>query len=266
MSSNRPLLGDLVRVLAAWWIGLTAVAVTSAYLTSAGLQSYRTPWGLIDTVAGSLWLVFPFVAFVAGSAASRHPSRGRAAAHASAVIVAGATVAYLCGALLAPAAEYRRLASVGIDVSVRFPFGPNTPEAFARRRAAIVRSPPERYTFSMDRPLELPPNWVSYQIHAPLAITVFALPNALLGLLIGWLTTGLSPPGRRQARWASGLLSAIAFLVAAQVGTQWVRAAPEHSAVTAAWAPLAVPLSLCVALSVVLWRRGRLHASAERDV
>ena len=57
-------------------------------------------------------------------------------------------------------------------------------------------------------------------------MALFAILAGLLGQLVGFLTGSLSPPARRNARWALGLLTAILFFLAQAVGGEWVRVRP----------------------------------------
>ena len=108
------------------------------------------------------------------------------------------------------------------------------------------------YSFRIGRPLTHPPNWLTYLLHSVVVITCFTILAALLGHRGGTLTTGLSPPNRRNARWALGLASSIAFFLAEAAGGDWVRANPSNSGVVGAWVPLVVPLAVLGLLEVLL--------------
>jgi len=101
--------------------------------------------------------------------------------------------------------------------------------------------PPGKFSLHIDRPLEQPPNWLTYRIHSPVVIAGFALLAALMGRGLAGLTTGLSPPRRRIARLGLGLAAALAFFLAHAAGGQWVRADPTNPGVLGAWLPLLVP-------------------------
>lgn len=268
MISGRSLLVGILKRLGSWWLLLTALAITSLYLSSDGLGTIRAPWGAADALVTRLSLVFPFVAFAGGLAgATRRAGVRRSVAAVLLVTALAAALAYVGGEVLGPVARYRQALATGDDVSATFPFGPYTPRTLVRLRAAVLAAPPEAYGFSVDGPLSLPPNWITYLIHAPVAMALFAIPNALLGFILGWMTSDVGPPSRRRhVRWAAGLASGVTFFVAAFVGTQWVRASPDHSALMGAWAPLLLPAIECLFLAVVLTRRSRLHEPPDTSV
>lgn len=242
-----------------WWTVLTLVALSSLYLSTPSLPTRGSWWGLIHATASRLWIMFPFVAFAGGLAGSveRRP-RSATAAVTLTVGFLGA-MAYMCGAVVAPIAELEADRLIGIRDEVRYPMGAQTPQGLLRQRSVVVERPPATYRFSIDRPLEHPPNWLTYLIHQPLALYVFALLNALLGLLVGWSTTGLSPPRRRHVRWFAGIVVGLIYYAAAAFGTAWVRASPENSGVVAAWLPLSLPL---LALALGFIRRRHRHRPA----
>ena len=123
-----------------------------------------------------------------------------------------------------------------------YPFGPPTPGGLLAHRSAIEADPPETYNFRVDSPLSRPPNWLTYLFHSVIALAFYSVFAVLLGHRSGKLTTGLSPPDRRNARWALGLVGAIAFFVAEAAGGEWVRADPSNSGVLGAWFPMVVPV------------------------
>jgi len=253
----------------AWWAALTLMALSGLYLSTPSLPTRGSWWGLIHAMASRLWIVFPFIAFaggLAGSAAKHRP--GSSAAAVALTVGALGAIAYVCGAIVAPIAELEADRLIGISEEVRYPMGAQTPQGLRRQRAVVAERPRETYRFSIDRPLEHPPNWLTYLIHQPLALYVFALLNALLGLLVGWSTTGLSPPQRRHLRWFGGIVAGLIYYAVAAFGAAWVRTSPENSGVVAAWLPLSFPL-LALALGLVRRRHRRppeLHTGASSGV
>jgi hypothetical protein len=128
----------------------------------------------------------------------------------------------------------------------------------------VEAHPPDSFSFQVDRPLQRPPNWLTYLIHGPAAIAAFAVLSALIGWLTAGLTTGLSPPIRFSARWAIGLASALSFLLVEFAAGDWVRADPSHSGLLAAWGPLVLPLLILVVLRFLARRPGPgLHVLAD---
>lgn len=259
----------MVRSDLRWWLALTSLALASLYLSGAQVASLHTGWGLLGATASRLWIVFPFIAFAGGVARSK--ANGRPGDAAVAVTIATSTlglIAFVIGVWIAPLAEVEADRAVGLAVELRYPFGAQTPTSLVRHRIAILEEPPEAYGFSVDQPLTHPPNWLTYLIHQPFAVFAFGVLNALLGLLIGWSTTGLSPPKRGQVRWLLGLVAGLLFFLVARLGGQWVRLSPENSGVLAAWLPLVVPL-LALAVAYLVWRSSNsdgLHGGAEPDV
>jgi hypothetical protein len=128
-------------------------------------------------------------------------------------------------------------------------------------RAQVEANPPSEFSYSVDRPFESSPGWLTYRIHSLAVFSLFAILAALLGRQAGFLTSGLSPPARRNARWAIGLFTAVAFFLAEAVGGEWVRLDPVHSGILGAWLPLALPLAeLAILTRVAHQRQRRLHA------
>jgi hypothetical protein len=262
-----PSKSDYLRITLAtvrWWIALSAVALLGLYLSGGGLAAVRTWWGFVDAAASRIGVAFPFAAFAAGIAGAALAVRRRAAVVVVMLTSLGlGVISYVAGSLVAPIAEMEAYRRIGVDLQVRYPLGARTMFELVRRRDRLLRSPPAEYSFSVERPLDHPPNWLLYLVHQPIAFVVFGVTNAVLGLLVGWATTGLSPPRRGHTRWALGLASAIAFFVPASAGARWVRVSPESSAVLAAWLPLVVPLvAIALAYAIV---RSRLRRDFHAD-
>lgn len=208
-------------------------------------------------------LVLPFAAFAGGLSISRDSSIWAAGKYA----VPLAVLSYVLLAYGAPIARDRLQNPSGSDISTQAHPGPRTPSALKAWRAQVEANPPAEFDYSVDRPLARPPVWLTYRLHSVAAIAFFAILAALLGQLAGYLTTGLSPPARRNARWAIGLLSALAFYMAVMVGEDWVRSDPLHSGILGAWVPLLLPLTeLAILGRLTHLRRRRLHASAPPSV
>ena len=247
-----------------WWSGVVAIAALSLYLSDAGQETLWSPWGLVEAIGSHLWLVFPFVAFSGGLAVVGE-ARGSATKAVIASTFVLAALAWVIGAYVVPVAELRADAAAGYDVEARYPFGANTPSGIFTRRADIVASPPTSFGFSVEAPLQQPPNWLLFLIHQPFAFAVFGLVNALLGLVSGWATSGLSPPKRRNARWGLGLGSALFFYLLSLGGAAWVQRSPDHSALVGAWLPVVYPL-LLLGISAWVARQRDLHAFGGSDV
>lgn len=247
-----------------WWLGVVVVASVSLYLSAADQDTLWSAWGLLEAVGSSAWLAFPFVAFSGGIAVVAY-ERVRAVRALLSTTAGLGLVAYSFGALLVPMAERRADAAAGYDIQARYPYGANTPGAVLARRAEIIASSSTEFGFSVEDPMRRPPNWLLYIVHQPIALGVFGIVNALLGLLAGWWTTGLSPPKRRNTRWSLGLGSALVFYLLSTGGAAWVRSDPTHFALLGAWLPLVPPLLILLGAAWVA-RRVDLHGSAPLDV
>ena len=245
-----------------WAAALVVIAAAHQVATAAPGGGWHVTNLGYQTLA---WfgLVLTFAAFAGGLSISRVSSIWSAGKLAVPITV----IAYVLLAYAAPIARYRVQSSRGVDVSTRDPFGPATPSALRALRDQVEADPPLEFNYRFDRPFELPPSWLTYLLHSVAAMSIFAILAAVMGHLAGCLTSGLSPPARRNARWAMGLLSAVAFFLAVMVGDDWVRSDPLHSGILGAWVPLLLPLAeLAILARLTQMRRRRLHASAPPSV
>lgn len=241
-----------------WWLGLTALSLGLLYSAGGGAAGLLTAWGLVEALADRSSLTLPFAAFAGGLAAgsiSRPAVRLRSAAAIG--FVAG-VLAYGLGGWVVPTAEYRSLRGAPETVALRFPDGPRTPPILLAEYRRVRANPPAEYSFSTDTPDQVPPNWTLYLLHLDVAAAFFALVSTFLGLLVGGMTSGLSPPRRRRLRWSAGLLNAVGYLAVAIPVSRWVRQSPTNSALIAAWLPVVVG----VAVVLVLFAETRRHARA----
>ncbi len=241
-----------------WAGGLVALALLYWMLTGGPLEGSWSVWNTAYPLPAWTGLLLPFVAFAGGLAVYKSSSPRAVVLRVLPVI----GLSYVLLAYASPMVEYQAQSAWGRDVAIEFPFGPGTPEGLRALRSAVQADPPATYSFSVDRPFDKPPNWLTYLIHSLMAIAGFAVLAALLGQQAGFLTSGLSPPARWNARWGLGLLSAVAFFLAEAVGGEWVRLEPSNSGILGAWLPLVVPV-VELALLAFLTRRQRLrlHAS-----
>jgi hypothetical protein len=240
---------------AIWVVGLLLVNVI--HQVSSGLLDLGL-WGPLEVLfllPGWAGLLLPYAAFAGGLAA--HGTLPVPSVLKRGIVVA--MVSYLLLAYGSPLAEYRIYASRETDLAALYPYGPTTPSALLAQRSAAEADPPERYSFRIDRPLEQPPNWLTYLFHSVMAIAFYAVFAALLGQLSGKLTTGLSPPNRRNARWAMGLAGAVGFFLAEAAAGEWVRADPMNSGVLGAWLPMIVPAVEAGLLVALARAQGRDH-------
>ena len=246
-----------------WTAGLVALASVYQLLT-----------GFPEGGAPNLWSVAYYFTTMAGLCLPYASFAGGLAVHASlpmrSVVFRAALLASISYGLLAyasPVAEHRQEAAGGGDVVAKFPFGPDTPGGLRALKSAVEADPPARPSFRIDRPLETPPNWLTYLIHSLVVVAGFAILAALRGYQFGFLTSGLSPPARRNARWALGLATALAFFVAEAAGGEWARFDPANSGIVGAWLPLIVPLAELALLTVLVrFRKRRFHALPDSGV
>ena len=170
---------------------LLAVTVIAVLLLFAPPVSYAAiaAAGLADPVAGLVGPLRP----VAKLPYNRKKSVGGTAAGLVAAVLAVSSASVFLGARWYFQEEIRRSQEKQLE---------SLALVAQAAPAAVEADPPERYTFRIDRPLEQPPNWLTYLLHSVLAIAFYSVFAALLGHLSGKLTTGLSPPNRRNARWA----------------------------------------------------------------
>ena len=199
---------------AIWVAGLSVLNLIHQVSSGFFEGGIWRPGEVLAQFPGWVGLFLPFAAFAGGLAT-------HALLPVSSVLNRGVLIAVVSYLLLAyglPITTYIDGKNAGVDVAVLYPFGPATPGGLLARRSAIEADPPENYGFRVEDPLSRPPNWLTYLLHSVIVIAVFSVFSALLGHLAGKLTTGLSPPNRRNARWALGLAGAIAFFLAEAVG------------------------------------------------
>jgi len=197
-----------------WTAGLVTVASVFYVVAGSPPEGAWSVWHAAFRLTAWVGLFLPYASFAGGVAV--HASLPQRSVALRAVLLAA--ISYGLQAYVSPVAEYRDRTSRGGDVVTAFPFGPRTPGGFTALRSAVEADPPARYSFSVDHPLETPPNWLTYLIHSLIVVAGFALLAALLGYQVGFLTSGLSPPARRNARWALGLTTALTFFVAEAAG------------------------------------------------
>lgn len=202
----------------------------------------------------------PFVAFAGGAWTQRHePMRRTALVELALTTAAVAMIFYAVSAQALPHARYARDIARGVDVEQLHPFGPPDVRALLERRRQVVENPPLSYSYSTDRPLERPPNWLDYLIHRDLAFAAFTILNSFLGLLVARALFREGPVAHRRKLWASGLASGFAMLAAMRLGEGLVRSSLTVSGVAMAWLPLVIPLAAIGWLSLGPARPALVH-------
>jgi len=195
-------------------------------------------------------VLLPFTGIAAGLRAAATDRRT--------VLVAALTVgvgSYLITAWATPVLEH--VAVQGAATPIERPFGVPTPIGLLRQRAYVLQNPPEEYSLSVERPREIPPNWLLFCVWAPAAMACFGFLNVLLGKALAPATYHLNGRLRTAARWSFGLAVGWSFFVLISMAGAWVRGDPQRPGFLAAMLPLLLPGVL------LLWLRTR-GRSAER--
>jgi len=262
-SESRGPRAPFLRATVLWLVGLVFLGLLFRVTSTPSFGGGWSAWEILVLLPAWIGVLLPAAAFAGGLA-------GYGAIAPRAMVLRGAVVAvatYLVLAYAHPIADYRWDASVGRDVSVEQPFGPLTPGALAAMRDSVRASPPAPVSFQSGVPFQRPANWWTLRIHETLAVGAFAFLAVLLGYQVARLTGGLSPPKRRNARWAIGVLSMVLFFVAESRSGVWIRSSPENSGVLGGWAPVAVPVIELLLLTAIARRKFPfLHASARSSV
>jgi hypothetical protein len=236
-----------------WTVLLIGVPFCALLFGSPPFGGSWTLWA--GLFLGSTWfgLFLPFSVFAGSLSTYGGLGRARLALAAFAISVGSFS---LIG-FASPRLEFQVQMGLSSDMDQRFPTGPATTLGLYRLRNQVLEAPTAEFSFRVDQPLRFPPNWITYRIHSQVAVPLFAILAAFLGALTAFLTTGLSPPARRNARWAVGLVSGVLFFVAEAMGGDWVRADPLNSGVLGAWGPMFVPLLELGVLYLLLIRSRR---------
>lgn len=241
-----------------WTGGLVLVPSVVYLFIGPQYDDHWIAWRVVRTASGWIGQFLPYAAFAGGLALSQTRQWASVALRGA----VAAIVAFLLLGYVSPLAEYRAAEVRGTDLAARYPTGPDTPENLLALRSVVLANPPARFSFSVEQPLALPPNWLAHLALALVAFPLFAIFSALLGWQAGFLTSGLSPPARRNTRWALGLAGALTFFFVLQFGSSWIRTDPAHSALPGTFGPLIVPiLELAVLTLLVRRREARLSAA-----
>ncbi len=250
---------DILRKAAFWTAALLTVPAALQFLSGPPVGSR---WALFEglfLLTGWIGLLLPFSAYAGGLAGSRKTGVHR-------LFLCGALISFSSLALLgyaSPTLEFHAAISSGVDVAERFPTGPRTIPSLLSIRAEIEQNPPERFSFRVGELERSPPNWITYRVHSLISISLYAILATLLGFFSGTLTKGLSPPARRNARWAIGLFSGVVFFTAEAMGGDWVRADPSHSGILGAWGPILIPFVELGVIYLLLLRSGERATLSE---
>lgn len=234
-----------------WWLALVA---------AKPLLSFRWPpfeWsgGLVRflrTIIDDTGFVLPFLVF-AGAVALRNTCgfSGRVLRATAVLGVATSAVSYALAAWVAPTIHDRELALSGPEAADVRRFGPRTPAGVLRNLRFVEANPPSQYSLRVAEPERFPPNVLRWELHLSATVALFAVINALLGLLAADLTVDLRRGNRRNARLAIGLMSGIAFLgivLLTEPTGLFLLSGELRSGILAAWVPLLLPTAGCLLL------------------
>jgi hypothetical protein len=254
MRTSKGAGGAFFERTALWTVVLLLCPATLQLLSG---PAFAPSWSLQQVVflaVGWIGLCLPFSAFAGGLGSFGRSGYLRLGI--SALLVSVVSLVLL--GFLSPVLEVQVVRSVGGDIERRFPMGPETIPTLLDLREEVRRNPPDRYSFRVGEPTRSPPNWLTYRAHCLIAMSFFGFLAALLGVSVAGFTSGLSPPARRNARWAMGLVSGVPFFLAEVEAGKWVRADLNNSGLLGAWGPLLLPLVELALLYLLLqWRRRR---------
>ena len=236
-----------------WTIILLIVPACAQILGGSPLGEKWTLWEGVYLFTSWVGLFLPFAAFAGGIVGSARLSPLRLAASGLAV----SFVSFLLLGFASPYSEYKTVEQAGLDTAMRFPTGPATIGGLRELRVEVLEYPAEEFRYSAEHPLDSPPNWIDFRIHTSFVFSLFAILAVFLGAITAGLTSGLSPPARRNVRWAIGLASGVLFFVVEALGGEWARADPLNSGLFAAWGPLLLPALEFGALYLLLLKRSR---------
>ncbi len=254
MKNPQVLRGLLVPAFT-WALVLSAMQLLYNLVDSPTVNSLDQPTRLLSIAVSGLGLFLPFCAFASGVAAYAAKTRAVVTLGAALTI---ALVSFVCLAYLGPLADYRHERLLGFDMEARSPFGPDTPAGLLQRLRYARANPPANPSLSVEAGLDLPAQWIERMLHTQFSWPLLAIVSALLGYLVASVTSGLSPPGRRHARWAFGVLSGLTYMVPAVVLTRnaigYALDSVIVSGVRTAWLPHLLPTLIAGALWFVVRR------------
>ena len=236
-----------------WTIILLIVPACAQSLGGSPLGEKWILWEGVYLFTSWVGFFLPFAAFAGGIVGSARLSPVRLAASGLAV----SFVSFLLLGFVSPYSEYKSVEQAGLDTAMRFPTGPATIGGLRKLRVEVLEYPAEEFRYSAEHPLDSPPNWIDFRIHMSFVFSLFAILAVFLGAITAGLTSGLSPPARRNVRWAIGLASGVLFFVVEALGGEWARADPLNSGLFAAWGPLLLPALEFGALYLLLLKRSR---------
>lgn len=258
--AGRSTVWSIARPMLLWWLALVAAKPLSSfrwppYEWSGGLLRFL--WTIIDDTG----FVLPFLAFAGAVALRNKCGFSRQVVRAALVLgIATSAASYVLAAWVAPTIHDRALALSGPESADVRRFGPRTPAGVLRNLRFVEANPPGQYSLRVAEPERFPPNVLRWQLHLPATVALFAIVNALLGVLAADLTVDLRRGNRRNARLAIGLMTGIAFIGIERLTEPtglFLLSGELRSGVLAAWVPLLLPTAGCFLLLYLV--RGRRY-------
>ena len=247
----QPIRTGIARVVR-WWLALTVALTTLSFAASGSFARADAVSWWAEVLAGSAVLILAFVLYVAGLGAAAAHTRVRVALLAAiGIAILFSFTGYVLTAVVKPQVEVWRYERLNRDLAQRFPLGPDTPPTLLRVRELKRAGASGQTDPTVPQVYQQEPNYLLLRVLQPISLALLGILNATLGVVVGYLTTGLSPPVRRRRRWTVGLAFAVVFMAPIMVGDSWVRSSPDHSALVGVGLPLLVPL---IAL-VLGWRK-----------
>ncbi len=242
-----------------WTLGLSGAAIGYGALTTldrSGLGAFTLAlWYLPDTIG----TILPLAVFAGGAHLAGCGTAVRGFIHRWAIALAALCVlSFGLTSIAAPLIGYhldsRRAPE---DAETLYPFGAETPWNTLRRLSHVRENPPSEFVFSVEAPLQVPPNWIAHVLAARAVAAFFTIVNGLLGLALGLMASGWARGHRHRSLWALGVASATAFVVGQIFVGGIVRQSLSAPAVAWAWAPIFPAVAILVGLGVLASREGR---------
>ena len=235
----------MLRAVGPWFLLLVIGRVILGQVWSPPDEAFSL-LRLLWLVAQDTAVLLPFLLFPAGLAVARVLGHSRRAIRVAVFVgMSVGTLSYGLGAWIAPEIEDRVLSVQGAESADARRFGSRTPIGLIQNLEFVQANPPPRYSLRANAPQEFPPNVLLWSLHQPLALAVFGLVNALLGMLASELTVDLPRRVRRNVHLAIGLAGGVAFVACVAFTSPaepFLRDGTMRSGIVGAWAPLLVPL------------------------
>jgi hypothetical protein len=237
-------------IIAALWTLTLSGAFLCVWLAST--PSPRHPGEVGYTFLASLLAFAPLTVF-AGGASVFGAEEGRVSRWIF-VLVVWAGLLWVGGAYVEPIAQFRLVEDrvLAPDAPIRA-YLPATPGILKRWRSDVAAHPPTGYSLDRNRPLQQPPNFLTFRIHDPSSTAAFLFLNGLVGLAVARRVRGRGSRKALLLVWGWGLVSAVGALGLRAWTVSAVLRDPTAPGLMHAWGPTLV----WAVLLVLLWPRQR---------